>query len=143
MKSVKNITRIDNNNFQGWIIKIQYKGQKCFKQISDRKYGGKKKSFTIAKEILQDFKTELGFDDKTSRRIMRHNPHNVNGLRRGVSRIWNSYGEYFLVTWQDSPGHTRKKVFSINKYGEAEAKKMAVDYRVSKEHEIYGEVIDS
>ena len=34
-------------------------------------------------------------------------------------------------------------VFSINKYGEAEAMKMAVDYRVSKENDIYGEVIDS
>ena len=46
------------------------------------------------------------------------------------------------MNWQSAPGKTSKKSFSVNKYGYEAALKMATEFRIKKEMELYGQVLE-
>ena len=59
MKSLPNITRLDTDKSHGWIVRVHYKGDFRRKLVSDKTFGGKRKSLEKAKELLLQFKKEL------------------------------------------------------------------------------------
>lgn len=131
-----NITRLDNGREKGWIVKVNYQNESKRKLVSDKKHGGKKKAFEFAQELRQEFLQELGKPD-TKRRILGSNPHNTSGIR-GVRKIWKGTVEVYEVNWQAAPGKTARTTFSVKKYGEKEARRLAISLRKEKEIEIYG-----
>ena len=58
MKSKKNLTRFtyETAAFQGWRLNISRAGTTFTKYLSDKKYGGEKKSFKAANDALKELK---------------------------------------------------------------------------------------
>lgn len=61
MKSKRNLTRFtyENAAFEGWRLCISRAGSTFTKYFPDKKYGGGRKSLTIAETSLTDLKTLL------------------------------------------------------------------------------------
>ena len=61
--------------------------------------------------------------------------NNSTGIRGVYYRVRGPYAEY-VAHWKDNDGKSCLKSFSVNKYGEDEAKRLAIDYR-KKMEELY------
>ncbi len=82
-------------------------------------------------------------ESEPKRRLIRHNKNNATGVL-GVSRTFkrDRHGhrhEVYAVSWNPAPGEARGTSFSIRKYGEETAFKMACKLRFQKMKEIYGD----
>lgn len=141
----KGISRIDSdhNHTHGWYVRIRQNGKVRSKFFSDRKYGGISKALMKArryyrKQMQLIFQEALGSvpDKIPDRVIVTKNKHNNTGVI-GVQRIERSnpggstYRAY-RVCWTGQDGKARTKFFSINKYGEKKAFKMACQHRKDK-----------
>ncbi len=135
-----NITRLDNGREKGWIVKVNFQSKSLRKLLTDKKNGGKRAAFKAAQELRLEYLVELGKPD-TPRRVLGSNPHNTSGIR-GVRKIWKGTVEVYEVNWQSAPGKTARTTFSVKKFGDKEAKKLAIELRKSKEIEIYGAALD-
>lgn len=62
-----------------------------------------------------------------NKRKMVNNTSGFTGVSKKLDRGW----EYWVAFWSDLGGKRRSKSFSIKKYGDSEAFKMAVSYRES------------
>ena len=140
--SYKGISRIDSdhNHTHGWYVRIRQDGLVRSKFFSDRKYGGIVQALRKARRF---YKTEMKkVLDETlgeapshipNRVIVTKNKNNNTGVI-GVQRIEreNSGGSVyrsFRVCWTESEGKARTKFFSIAKYGEEEAFRLACEFR--------------
>ncbi|MDM8526896.1 AP2 domain-containing protein [Anaerolineales bacterium HSG24] len=145
----KSISRIDipHKKTHGWYVRVWYKGQMHAKFFSDKSYGVDE-SLQAAVEYRNEVEAKIG-KPRTDRMVVTHSPRNrtgVVGVRRVKKRtgayfpITNEprYSEVFEVTWQHAPNIVRNTSFSIEKYGEEEAFRLACELRHKKERELYG-----
>lgn len=77
------------------------------------------------------------------RRLVRHNRNNGTGVL-GVTRTFKrdrrgERHEVYAVSWNPEPGRARGTSFSIAKYGEEDAFRMACQLRFEKMKEIHGD----
>lgn len=64
---------------------------------------------------------------------------NTSGLTRISKKVYNKYNnEYVVVTWQDVNGKLKRKLFSLLKYSEEDAMKLAIEFNEKITKEIYG-----
>ncbi len=75
----------------------------------------------------------------------------IIGVRRTMSRTGATdknenpppnYTPMYAVTWFPEPNVRKSTSFSVEKYGEEEARKMTIELRKQKELEIYGGTAD-
>lgn len=109
--------------------------QKVSKQFSDSVYGGKCKTLQVAiryrDEILA--KTDL-FEQQIRIRteLRRNNKSGYSGVSRYVHSSKpgsKSRQVYWSATWTNEDGVKHSRSFSINHYGEEEAKQLAIAER--------------
>jgi hypothetical protein len=146
----KGISRIDSEACRtyGWYVRARFNGKVVSKLFSDRKYGGKAKALMKARRFYKNTLTKLikkNSDLKTDKipvkNIITRNRMNNTGLV-GVQKIvrhnpGGSVYRAFRVNWTDTKGKSRAKFFSIDKFGEKQAFKMAKKYRIQKVLENY------
>lgn len=79
-------------------------------------------------------------DRKTNQRNRKMSSNNTTGFV-GVSRVNRKYSPYYCAQWLNEYGDIKTKVFTITKYGEEEALRLAIEFRKSKimEMNILGE----
>ena len=66
-------------------------------------------------------------------------PKNTSGLTRIRRNVYNKYNnEYIVVTWRDIDGKSKQKLFSILKYSEEDAMKLAIEFNEKITKEVYG-----
>ena len=111
----------------GWQVRLQRRGVKYAKFFGDRIYGGPESSLAIAREWRDQLLQEI--EAKEQARICTRSPRNRSGVV-GVSKVTvttngNSY-EFWQATWSPSPGRRRCVKFSIRRYGDREAFRLAV-----------------
>lgn len=143
-KSKKGISRIDSGSTHGWFVRGYRNGKTYSKLFSDRKCGGKTKALNLAVEHRDALYEELGTIPKRTRqrRIVKSDSRNTTG-ELGVSRTTKigpngTKHECYSVSWRPEPGVQKCTSFSIKKYGEKKAFKMAVEHRRNKMKEIHG-----
>lgn len=143
-KANKGISRIDSGSTHGWFVRGYRNGKTYSKLFSDRKCGSKTKALKLAKAYRDDLVDELSAIPKVprQRRIVVTDSRNTTG-ELGVSRTTKvgpngTKHECFSVSWRPEPGIQKCTSFSINKYGEKKAFKMAVDHRRKMMREIHG-----
>lgn len=140
------ISRIDSNSTHGWFVR-GYKNKTTYSKLfSDKKYGGKTKALTAAREFREELVLELKKIRamKRPRRVVATDSRNKTGVL-GVCRLekvgpsGQVYASY-SVTWRPKPGVQKCTSFSIRKYGEKKAFKLAVSLRKSKMEEVFNQI---
>lgn len=143
-KANKGISRIDSGSTHGWFVRGYRNGKTYSKLFSDRKSGGKLKAQKLAKAHRDELYEELESIPKRprQRRIVVSDSRNTTG-ELGVSRTAKvgpngTQHDCFSVSWRPEPGVQKCTSFSIKKYGEKKAFKLAVEHRRNKMREIHG-----
>jgi len=119
------ITRLDNEHQHGWRVRIgQTAEQYVAKFFSDFKYKDSLKAAKI-------FRTRIAYTlfHNKNLRMMRKNK-NTSGFVSGTVRLRcckrnGLVHKSVLVVWHPKPGVEKTKIFSIKKYGNDEAWRLA------------------
>lgn len=146
-KSMKGISRIDTDDTHGWYVRIYRNNKTYSKFYSDNKYGGKDRALKIAKlardKAVKKWEQSTTLREKLKPNLVTKSPRNKTGVI-GVTKYRRknrsgTVSEYYQVTWRPRKGKVKNKIWSINKYGEEEAFKMACQFRHKKMKEIHGD----
>ncbi|MFQ3242045.1 MAG: hypothetical protein ACI9JZ_001736 [Lentimonas sp.] len=142
--AMKGVSRIDSGSTHGWFVRGYRNGKTYSKLFSDRKNGGKGKAQKFAKAYRDELIEELDAIPRNPRkaRIVVSDARNTTG-ELGVSRTTKTgpngtKHELYSVSWRPDPGVQKSTSFSIPKYGEKKAFKMAVEHRRARMREIHG-----
>ena len=122
-----------------------YKNWKTYSKLfSDRKCGGKRKAQKEARQFRDELYEKLAQipTKPRGRRIVYRDSRNTTGVL-GVCRTAKrspsgTINEFYSVSWRPSPGEQKATSFSIRKYGEEKAFKLAVALRRKMLREIHG-----
>lgn len=140
----KGISRIDSGSTHGWFVRGYRNGRTFSKLFSDRKCGNKKKALQLAQDYRDElFRSLQSIPTKPRRRrVVFRDSRNKTGIL-GVTKTTRvgpngSRNESYSVSWRPAPGVQKCTSFSIRKYGEKKAFKLAVAHRRKKLAEIYG-----
>lgn len=145
MPRAKGVIRIDSDSTHGWQVRVYRHGRTYSKLFSDKKFGGRDTAFEEAVAYRDDLEQEIEAlpDSEPRRRLISQNKSNATGVL-GISRTFkrDRHGrrhEVYAVSWNPRPGEARGTSFSIAKYGDEQAFKMACQLRYQKMKEIHGE----
>ena len=149
MPRAKGIIRIDSDSTHGWQVRVYRHGKTYSRLFSDRKCGGKEEAFEEALAYRTELEAEVAAlpEAEPRRRLIERNKNNSTGVI-GISRTYKRdrrgvKHEVYAVSWNPEPGVARGTSFSIKKYGEDTAFKMACKLRHEKMKEIYGDRYDT
>lgn len=145
MPRSKGIIRIDSDSTHGWQVRVYRHGKTYSRLFSDRKLGGREKAYEAAAAYRQRLEEEVAQmpDTGRRRRLIRTNRNNSTGVL-GISRTYKRdrrgvRHEVYAVSWNPEPGVARGTSFSIKRYGEDTAFRLACQLRWEKMKEIYGD----
>ncbi|MEW5957352.1 MAG: AP2 domain-containing protein [Chloroflexota bacterium] len=141
----KSVSRIDSTRkrMHGWYVRVYYKGVMHAKFFNDTKYGGTEEALAAAVEHRDEVEQSIG-KPRTDRPVVRISLRNQLGVV-GVQRRMKHGGKkgrqggypVYEVTWSPQRGKVARTSVSIEKYGEEEALRRAVQIRKAKEREMY------
>ena len=144
MPGAKGVIRIDSDSTHGWQVRVYRHGKTYSKLFSDRKCGGREEAYAAAMAFRAELEEEVKSlpEAEPQRRLIQHNKNNLTGVL-GISRTFkrDRHGrrhEVYAVSWNPAPGQARGTSFSIGKYGEEEAFRMACQLRFERMKEIHG-----
>ncbi len=144
-KSQKGISRIDSKSTHGWFVRAYRNGKTYSKLFSDRKHGGRDKAYEAAKAFHENLRERLKAVPKETKpqRVVVSDSRNKTG-EIGVSRTSRkgpkgAVYECFSVSWRPKPGVQKCTSFSIKKYGEKKAFRLAVEHRRKMMKLVHGE----
>jgi hypothetical protein len=143
MKPPRNIKRLDHDakGDHGWVVTLQRKGAIIVKRFSDGIYGGKREALDAAVAYRDSF---LARDQPFNHqiwirtRLRKNNTSGIPGVGRYEAidnRKTGSVRAFWLASWINEHGASRKRKFSIARYGEEEAKLLAIaerDYQLRR-----------
>ena len=124
-------TKRDKKSTHGWEVRIRRQSGIIEEFFSDSKYGGKDQALSEAKKF-RDSKLD-NYPKLNRREVAELKKTNNPNKKVGVSLVKHidrrSYGEYtywyYQAYWSPAKGVHKARKFSINRYGEAKAYKLA------------------
>ena len=136
MQANRNISRIDRETTGGgFLVRVMRKGKRATQLFSDLDHGGKRNALAAAKAYRDDLEKKMrGYTAKQlSQKERTNNTSGTVGVRKvyETDYRWKSkptYG-YWVAQWSPKKGVRKTKRFSIEKYGEKEAYRLAVQAR--------------
>ena len=140
----KGISRIDSGSTHGWFVRGYKNGKTYSKLFSDLKCGGKRKAQKEARQFRDELYEKLAQipTKPRGRRIVYRDSRNTTGVLgvcRTAKRSPNgTINECYSVSWRPAPGEQKCTSFSIRKYGEKKAFKLAVAHRRKMLRDIHG-----
>lgn len=117
----------------GYYVRLNWRGTQYAKFFADKKYGGPQQALKAAESYFDELDQQMPLDSQIGRMTVR----NTSGIV-GVSRTQSSSRGHRYEYWQARWGYgcDRKSAkFSIHKYGEEEAKQLAIAARQAWEKE--------
>ena len=130
LESDRGISRMDyESTSNGWLVRYTRDGQTYSELVSDSKYGSPEASLEAARKLRDDLR-EL-FPPPTWEEFLdqSNKPESgIHGVRRQAAVRNGKETASWMARWNLN-GEVTAKSFSVNKYGEEEAKQMAVDAR--------------
>ena len=137
MTSPRNIIRVDHeaSHTHAWRVTLQRHNDIVVKTFSDSIYGGKRKALKIAvayrDERLRQY-SHYAHAIWVRTRLRRNNTSGIPGVGRYEERINPHTGStrvFWLTSWVNEQGDSRKRRFMVSHYGERQAKRLAVAER--------------
>ena len=145
MPRAKGIIRIDSDSTHGWQVRVYRHGKTFSRLFSDRKMGGEEDAFeaALAYRATLEEEVEQMPAPPPRRRLVHSNRNNSTGVV-GVSRTYKRdrrgvRHEVYAVSWNPEPGVARGTSYSIKRYGEDTAFRLACKLRWEKMRDIYGD----
>ncbi|KAA3651237.1 AP2/ERF family transcription factor [Denitromonas sp.] len=136
--SVYGISRVDNeaSRTHGWLVTIQRRGVIYRKHFSDGVFSGKRKAFAAAKTYRDEViaaHPPLSMQEYSSIR-KKNNRSGVVGVCRYCASETRDLPEdkqrwFWVASWPLPDGRRKRVKFSVNKYGEEGAFKLALEAR--------------
>ena len=137
-KEMYGISRIDDARYRtyAWRVSLIRRGKRLVKNFSDKRYGSREESLAQAKIYRDQLVVEHPPISRKefSNAKRRNNNSGVTGvyryakpyrLRNGTEKaLW-----YWEATWPGDDGKSNSRSFSIARYGEFKARKLAMDAR--------------
>jgi hypothetical protein len=124
--SISRISQPERNNY-GYYVRVTRNGKQHAKFFSDAQQGGKRKALRAAREHEGELLESLPPVKKRGRMTSRNSSGKVGVSRSSSTRKGHEY-EYWQAAW--SEGDEKKSVkFSVGKYGEERARRMAIKAR--------------
>jgi hypothetical protein len=137
MTRPRNIVRVDHeaSRTHAWRVTLQRHNDIVVKYFSDAIYGGKRKALKAAGEyrgeLLRRY-SPYAHAVWVRTRLRRNNTSGIPGVGR-YERLDNPKTGYvrvfWLASWVNEQGASRKRKFSVSLYGERHAKRLAVAER--------------
>lgn len=126
------ISRVDypQRHTVGYYVRIRRNGTGYSQFFSDKAYGTKKKAEKAAKDYEKVLLAWL--DEHAKPRKVKPGPRNTSGVLgvcRTVMKSGSNLTEYWQANWKDVDGRRRSAKFSVTKFGEKDARKMALKAR--------------
>lgn len=139
MQYLRNIRRMDDDarRTHAWIVQVQRKNNIIIKMFSDSLFGSKQKALMAALEyrdflIIAPSPAEHNLWHRT---IVRRN--NTSGIP-GVGLYKRSNGkERWVAFWIDENGIKKSRTFSVDVYGQRQAKQLAISERQRQLKRLY------
>ena len=139
-----NIKRVDHDASRdhGWVVTMQRKGEIIVKRFSDGIYGGKREALKAAVDYRDSLLAQdQPFDHQIwiRTRLRKNNRSGIPGVHRYEvvdNPNTGNVREYWIAHWTDEHGATRQRKFSIARYGEEEAKLLAMAEREYQLHRV-------
>jgi len=124
----KNITRVDHpaSHTHGYIVRIQWRGERRSKFFSDGVYGDRLGALVEAIEWRNATEKELG-KPRTERQVLGI-VYTSSGIP-GVRKRREGHTEYYEATWATTAGKQRRTKYSIARHGEKRALQLAIKAR--------------
>ncbi|TVT78072.1 MAG: AP2 domain-containing protein [Denitromonas halophila] len=136
--SVYGISRVDNeaSRTHGWLVTIQRRGVIYRKHFSDGVFSGKRNAFSAAKSYRDEViaaHPPLSMQEYSSIR-KKNNRSGVVGVCRYCASETRDLPEdkqrwFWVASWPLPDGRRKRVKFSVNKYGEDGAFKLALEAR--------------
>jgi hypothetical protein len=133
------ITRVDTKrgkqSTHGWEFRIHRLSGVIEEFFSDSKYGGKDEALKEARRFRNSKLKEFPKLDRREVAELRkkNNPNKKIGVSLVKQTDRRTYGIYeywyYQAYWSPSPGVHKARRFSVNKYGDAKAYKLACEVR--------------
>jgi hypothetical protein len=130
------ISRIDqpSHRTHGFFLRAARDGQTFSAFFSDKSYGGRAAALAAAVEHRGKLLKILGKPIHKLRRlnaeiVRRKGRSGIYGVRRVIDRKVRPWRKYWVAAWSPELGVVRKMQFSIRRYGEEEAKELAIRAR--------------
>ncbi len=131
------ICRIDqpSHRTHGFFVRLARWGKIHSAFFTDKKYGGREQALSAAQAHYLKLRQKLGMPRQRSRRwnaevVRRKGRSGIHGVRRIISRGQSGRQlKYWMAMWSPELGVVRKKQFSIRKFGEEKAKRLAIRAR--------------
>jgi len=131
------ICRIDQpskSNF-GYYVRIRWRGVVYAKFFSDKKHGGPEGAWTAAEAHFQELDAKMPPESKIGL-LSSRNSSGIVGVSRAEGVKRNSPYAHWQAWWT-AGGKTKTACFSIRKYGEDDAKRLAIEARKRWEAEYF------
>ncbi|MDD9889980.1 MAG: AP2/ERF family transcription factor [Gammaproteobacteria bacterium] len=131
LSALHHISIIESQGTNCAWVRIKYNGKSFQQSFPFKRYGGKRKAIDAAKK-KRDQKGKVIYGPNWP--YAKFSPRKISPLNSS-GEIGVSYSEKdhsWVATWQEGKGKRRKQknaYFSINKYGETKAKRLAVRTR--------------
>ena len=136
MQANRNISRIERQTAGGgFLVRVMRKGRRVAKFFADHDHGGKRNALSAARNHRDQLEAKLrGYSAGQRAQLQRsNNTSGVTGVRKAYETDyrWESeptYG-FWVAQWTLPHGKRRTRRFSIDKYGEDKAYRLAVQAR--------------
>lgn len=136
----RNLSRIVNHSahgpqVRGWMVRLQNRGQQSVKFFNDQTFGGNRQAMIAAKQFRDELeKNSRAYTVKElAQRPSVRNSSGTVGVRKHQQidqRGDTPYVyDYWVAQWIDGLGHRKTRMFSVRKYGNREAKRLAMSAR--------------
>ena len=141
MKSIafRHICRVDNagSRTHGWQVTLQRQRRAVAKMFSDGVWGGKRKALAAARAWRDERIQPLAQYEKElwQRNVLRRNNRSgIVGVARyerkpAASAKAGTKTAFWMASWIDEHGVYRHRKFSVKRWGERNAKQMAIQVR--------------
>lgn len=130
------VCRIDqpSHRTHGFFVRLARRGKIHSAFFADKKHGGREPALAAAQAHYAKLREKFGLPSRPSRRWWaelrrRKGSSNVVGVQKVVNRRGKKPTVYWKATWSPEPHVVRRKIFSVNKYGARQAKKLAIKAR--------------
>ncbi|MGB7347998.1 MAG: AP2/ERF family transcription factor [Pirellulaceae bacterium] len=134
MHANRNITRIERQTTGGYLVRVTRKGKLQSKYFADVDYG-KRNALKEAKAYRDELESKMkGYSAKQlAKKERADNTSGYPGVRMAeeADPRWpsNPVYKYWIAQWSPKKGVRKTRRFSVDKYGEKEAFRLAVQAR--------------
>ena len=125
------ISRIDQpeKHNHGYYVRLTRNGKTQYKFFPDKSSGGKRAARRAAKEYEAELLEKAALLKKKPRKPSVRNTSGKVGISRTSYGNGAQTSEYWQAAWVDKKGKRMSAKFSVKKYGEEKAKRLAMKAR--------------